>query len=75
MGTAIEQVRMKLRSKSKADGRPPKRSQEIEARQNAKVKRLRCLNCGQHIFVAAESEPPEICQYCDDMTTWRAIAH
>ncbi len=37
------------------------------------INRLRCLNCGQQIFVAAETEPPEICQYCDDMTTWQMV--
>ena len=37
------------------------------------VQRLRCLNCGQLIFAAAETEPPEVCQYCNDMTTWQVI--
>lgn len=46
-----------------------------ESRSGAKsvVQRLRCLNCGQLIFAAAEVKPPEVCQYCDDMTTWQVI--
>ncbi len=35
--------------------------------------RWRCLNCGQNIFVVSDTEPPDICQYCKDMTTWQLI--
>lgn len=35
------------------------------------IEQWRCLNCGQLVFVAAGAEPPDICQYCDDMTTWQ----
>ncbi len=31
----------------------------------------RCMNCGQHVFVVVGSNPPDICQYCNDMTTWK----
>lgn len=46
---------------------------ESRLRHDASLKRLRCLNCGQNIFVATDADPPEICQYCDDITTWRLI--
>lgn len=62
---------MRLRAKTDADNSPC--GDEGKPGRDKGVNRLRCLNCGQHIFVAAESEPPEICQYCADMTTWRLI--
>jgi len=34
------------------------------------VEQWRCLNCGQHIFVVIDTDPPDICEYCKDMTTW-----
>jgi len=66
---------MKLRVDTESDNKPSKQGQEPESRRVTGVKRLRCPNCGQHIFVAAESEPSEICQYCKDMTTWQLIEH
>ena len=35
--------------------------------------RWRCLNCGQHVFVIAGLDPPDICAYCSDMTTWQMV--
>ena len=31
----------------------------------------RCMNCGQYVFVVIDCDPPDICQYCNDMTTWQ----
>ena len=38
--------------------------------QEKQTERWRCPNCGQHVFVDARCEPPDICQYCKDLTTW-----
>ena len=62
-----ESVEMKLRS------RKQKRDNLLKSEERGSVSRLRCLNCGQLIFVNAGGEPPEVCQYCDDMTTWQAL--
>ncbi|MBZ0285720.1 MAG: hypothetical protein K8L97_33635 [Anaerolineae bacterium] len=32
--------------------------------------RWECPNCGQHVFGA---EPPDLCDFCQDFTTWRCI--
>jgi predicted RNA-binding Zn-ribbon protein involved in translation (DUF1610 family) len=37
------------------------------------VVRWRCPNCGQTIFTGIDSEPPDICNYCRDMTTWQRV--
>ena len=64
---------MRMPMDSKSGDTPPNRAQETRARGVEDLKRLRCLNCGQNIFVAIESAPPDICQFCGDMTTWRLI--
>ncbi len=33
----------------------------------------RCPNCGQHYFCSADDLPPDLCSYCQDMTTWKLI--
>lgn len=33
----------------------------------------RCPNCGQHCFCSADEAPPDMCSYCQDMTTWKPI--
>lgn len=38
-----------------------------------RIVRYRCPNCGQLYFCDSESEPPDICQYCRDMTTWQRL--
>jgi hypothetical protein len=38
-----------------------------------KVVRWRCPNCGQTLFTAPDYEPPDICNYCRDMTTWQRV--
>ena len=38
------------------------------------MRQWRCLNCGQLVFTAADDAPPDLCQGCKDMTTWRALA-
>jgi len=38
-----------------------------------KVVRWRCPNCGQMFFTAPDDEPPDICHYCRDMTTWQRV--
>jgi uncharacterized OB-fold protein len=35
--------------------------------------RWRCPNCGQTLFTAADDYPPDICDYCKDMTTWQRV--
>jgi uncharacterized OB-fold protein len=37
------------------------------------VIRWRCPNCGQTLFTAPDFEPPDICHYCRDMTTWQRV--
>jgi len=32
--------------------------------------RWECPNCGQHVFGA---EPPDLCDFCQDFTTWRCL--
>jgi len=32
-----------------------------------------CPNCGQTHFTINEEEPPDICDYCHDMTTWQQV--
>jgi len=39
----------------------------------ADLTQWRCLTCGQHIFVDVDLAPPDICEYCKDMTTWEHI--
>jgi hypothetical protein len=51
----------------------PKRGKHPDSERAGTVSCLRCPNCGQNIFVTAEDEPPEICQYCNDMTTWQVL--
>jgi len=58
---------------SKSGELPPIRDQKTRTKRDEDLNRLRCLNCGQNIFVAAASAPPDICQFCGDMTTWRLI--
>lgn len=36
--------------------------------------RWRCPNCGQTLFTARDDDPPDLCDYCDDMTTWQRVA-
>lgn len=36
--------------------------------------RWRCMNCGQQFFCLPEEEPPDICDYCQDMTTWQQLS-
>ncbi|RMG86204.1 MAG: winged helix-turn-helix transcriptional regulator [Chloroflexi bacterium] len=36
------------------------------------MKLWECPNCGQRHF--SDEEPPDICDYCQDMTTWRVVA-
>ena len=38
-----------------------------------RVVRWRCPNCGQTLFTAPDYEPPDICDYCRDMTTWQRV--
>lgn len=37
------------------------------------IERWRCPNCGQQHFTACGQEPPDICAYCQDMTTWEHL--
>ncbi|MGJ3238529.1 MAG: hypothetical protein ACFE0Q_07465 [Anaerolineae bacterium] len=37
------------------------------------LRRWRCPNCGQLIFTAPDDRPPDMCDYCQDFTTWRRI--
>ena len=46
---------------------------ETVAKRSLESARWRCLNCGQMVFVQAFDDPPDICQFCDDMTTWRLL--
>jgi hypothetical protein len=41
--------------------------------ENKPVVRWRCPNCGQTLFTAPDYEPPDICAYCRDMTTWQRV--
>lgn len=31
----------------------------------------RCPNCGQTCFCDADTPPPDMCSYCNDLTTWQ----
>lgn len=33
----------------------------------------RCPNCGQTYFSSADDQPPDMCAYCHDMTTWENL--
>jgi len=39
----------------------------------ADIVRWRCLTCGQQHFTTPGQEPPDICDYCQDMTTWERL--
>ena len=39
----------------------------------ANIRVWQCMNCGQNIFVIIDLEPPDTCEYCEDMTTWQNI--
>ena len=65
-----------LLSQANAHSKPTKPSQEAAmpmSQRSPLATRWRCLNCGQLIFVEIDQEPPEICQFCRDMTTWQWI--
>ncbi|MDQ7025357.1 MAG: hypothetical protein Q9P01_01125 [Anaerolineae bacterium] len=49
---------------------PEKQSSTTEKK---RVVRWRCPNCGQTLFTAPNDEPPDICNYCRDMTTWQRV--
>ncbi|MDE2853676.1 MAG: hypothetical protein OXN88_05855 [Chloroflexota bacterium] len=68
-----ETVAMKALSSRKQGENPPRAEQRSEAERAGDLRRLRCLNYGQNIFVNAGDEAPEVCQYCNDMTTWQAL--
>jgi uncharacterized OB-fold protein len=38
------------------------------------IARWRCPNCGQMYFCDAKEDPPDMCHYCRDMTTWERLA-
>jgi hypothetical protein len=40
----------------------------------AKILRWRCPNCGQQIFTNPDENPPDMCAYCQDMTTWQCLS-
>ncbi len=42
-------------------------------RQHESLIRWRCPNCGQMHFTVPDDEPPDICAYCSDMTTWQRL--
>ena len=48
----------------------PKNTSAVDERGLSETGRWRCLNCGQQVFVVVFSKLPEICQYCNDITTW-----
>ena len=50
------------------DDDPPPSIQQL-----SDVQRWYCPNCGQHIFTPIDEEPPEVCAYCEDMTTWQLV--
>jgi len=35
------------------------------------ILRWRCPNCGQQVFTNPDEPPPDMCDYCDDYTTWQ----
>ncbi|MBZ0293257.1 MAG: hypothetical protein K8L99_11890 [Anaerolineae bacterium] len=35
--------------------------------------RWRCPNCGQTAFTFDPRTPPDMCDYCGDMTTWKRV--
>ncbi len=46
---------------------------KTKTQRQEKVERWRCLNCGQQIFVSSVQNPPDVCQFCADMTTWESV--
>jgi predicted RNA-binding Zn-ribbon protein involved in translation (DUF1610 family) len=53
------------------DETPEKQSSSTTEKK--RVVRWRCPNCGQTVFTAPDYEPPDICNYCRDMTTWQRV--
>ena len=65
---------MAARNTSKGKGsRPAKRRKAARTNGLANTALWRCMNCGQQVFVAVSLDPPDVCQYCRDMTTWQCI--
>lgn len=58
-----------------ADSRREDNSQDNHAHNDelADIVRWRCLTCGQQHFTTSDREPPDICDYCKDMTTWELL--
>jgi rubrerythrin len=52
---------------------PQHRESSTHPRQPDTLIRWRCPNCGQTHFTAPDDEPPDICAYCCDMTTWKRL--
>lgn len=52
--------------------RPLTHATQIEQMSTGLV-RWRCPNCGQTYFAAPDEAPPDMCHYCEDMTTWQRI--
>jgi len=49
------------------------RHEIAKGNKRATIVQWRCPNCGQHIFVVRGLEPPDLCEYCKDMTTWELV--
>ena len=59
----------KRRSEDNTPADPP--NAKAAAKHLTHTEQWRCMNCGQYVFVVVGFDPPDICQYCNDMTTWQ----
>lgn len=46
---------------------------ELQITDAAGILRWRCPNCGQTIFASPDETLPDVCHYCQDMTTWEPV--
>ena len=65
----------KRKSENSRRANPPQANKAAPTKHLTHTAQWRCMNCGQYVFVVIDCDPPDVCQYCNDMTTWQLTKH